>query len=259
LQEDIDGIDGQIQFCISVEEGKFTLSKLFDEPARDITPGAKQVFKSFSAVKKMPAGDIAAKLAAALKKRTARLQDISSLADCARELKIPFWYVPPVIASAQKKEKLAPAPFALQDVCTLWSTSERMNPLFLSSSLCMVLGLRMPLAGDAAKRKDQYKQLAENYDKIKSSTADELWKNLGLLYDAKPKIPAEFSNLFSLEVEPRFYSVLCCATVAGVTQQMLAILERETPPAQSVDRRGKEQKKGNEKQPLFAIRRLYWL
>ena len=82
---------------------------------------------------------------------------------------------------------------------------------------------------------------------------------MGLLYDAKPKIPSEFSNLFSLEVEPRFYSVLCCATVAGVTQQLLAIIEREAPPAPTVDRRGKDPKKSNEKQPLFAIRRLYWL
>jgi hypothetical protein len=259
LQQEIDGLDGIIQICICVEEGKLPISVLFDEPSRDLAPGAKQLLKPFSAVKKMPAGDVAAKLGAALKKRTTRLQDVSGLIGCAKELKVPLWYVPAAVPNAQKKEKPLPALFALQDMCTLWATGGRINPLFLTSSLCMVLGLRMPLPGDALKRKEQYKQLSDNYDKIKGSTADELWKNLGLLYETKPKIPAEFTHLFSLEVEPRFYSVLCCATVAGVTQQVLAILEREAPPAQAAARRGQEQKKSNEKQPLFAIRRLYWL
>jgi hypothetical protein len=259
LHEEIDGLDGRIQICICVEEGKIPLSVLFNEPARDSTPGAKQLLKSFSAVKKMPAGDVVAKLTTALKKRTTQLQDISGLLGCARELKVPFWYEPSPVPNTQKKEKATAAPFAVQDMCTLWASSGRINPLFLTSAVCMILGLRMPLPGDAVKRKDQYKQLSENYDKIKTSSGDELWKNMGLVYDAKPKIPSEFSNLFSLEVEPRFYSVLCCATVAGVTQQLLAIIEREAPPAPVVDRRGKDPKKSNEKQPLFAIRRLYWL
>ena len=99
----------------------------------------------------------------------------------------------------------------------------------------------------------------DNYEKIKSGKGEALWKSITALYDQKPKLGADFDPLFSLEVEPRFYSVLSCATVAGVTQQLVTILEKITPPAQSFGRRGQEQKKKKEEQPLFVIKRLYWL
>jgi len=151
-----------------------------------------------------------------------------------------------------------PAPCALQDLFTLWAQSGLLNPLLLSNSLCILSGLRPPQPHDAQKKKDQYKQLAENYDKIKGLKGEEMWKALSALYDAKPKLQAEFDGLFSLEVEPRFYSVLSCATVAGVTQQVVAILERVQPVAVPSERREKRHKK-KEIQSLFAIRRLYWL
>jgi len=258
LDEKFDGTDGLIKICITAEEGKLPVSSLFDEPTRDLAPMAKQLFKSFALSKKMPAGDFGNKLAAALKKRTHRMNDISGLLPFALEMKMPFWYAPPEKPKT-KKELAVPAACAMQDMCTLWCSTFKINPLVLTNATCMVLGIRVPQHDDAVKRKDQFKQLAENFDKIKTSKGESLWKSITALYDVKPKLSAEFDALFSLEVEPRFYSVLSCATVAGVTQRVVAILEKITPPAVPLARRGQEQKKKKEEQPLFIIKRLYWL
>ncbi len=258
LQDNIDGVDGVIKFCITAEEGKIPVGWLFDEPARDLSATAKQLFKSFALTKKMPAGDFGNKLAAALKKRTHRMHDVSGLLPFAQEMKMPFWYFPSE-KPKNKKDPVVPAACALQDLCTTWCTSFKVNPLVLTNAACMLLGIRVPQPDDAVKRKDQYKQLAENFEKIKSSKGEALWKSITALYDAKPKLAAEFDQLFSLEVEPRFYSVLSCATVAGVTQRVVAILEKITPQAPPAGRRGQEQKKKKEEQSLFIIKRLYWL
>lgn len=258
LTDAVDGLDAQIKICVTAEEGKLPIAWLFDEPARDLSVSAKQMFKTFTLSKKSPAGDFGTKLAAALKKRTHRMTDLSGLVPFAQELKIPFWYAPPVVPKT-KKDPVVPAACAVQDLCTLWCSSARLNPLVLTNATCMVLGIRVPKYDDADKRKEQFKQLADNYEKIKSGKGEALWKSITALYDQKPKLGADFDPLFSLEVEPRFYSVLSCATVAGVTQQLVTILEKITPPAQSFGRRGQEQKKKKEEQPLFVIKRLYWL
>ncbi|MDQ5890969.1 MAG: hypothetical protein QG604_843 [Candidatus Dependentiae bacterium] len=258
LTDKIDGIDAKIQVCITVEEGKIPFGSVFDEPARDLTAQMKQLFKEFIPKKKMAAGEFATKLTAALKQRATKMQEISGLLLFAQQAKLELWYQPQELPRV-KKDKPVPATYALQDMFTFWSQSSTMNPLFLTNALCLLCTVRGPQANDATSRKDQYKQLAENYEKIKSSKGDELWKNLGVLYETKPKLTGDFNALFSLEVEPRFYSVLSCATVAGVTQQILAIVERVAPPVQAVEKRGQEQKKKKDVQPLFAIRRLYWL
>jgi len=257
LQEAYDGLDGLIKICIVSEEGKLPMSLVFDEPSRDLAAQSKNLLKQFAPFKKSPPGDFGAKLTTALKTRTHKMPDISLLASCASECKVDLWYNPP-LAPASKKEKPQPAAFAMQDAFTLWAAHTQLNPLCLSNAACMIMGLRQPLAGDETARKDQYKQLAENYEKIKALKDEQLWKSLNALYDAKPTTSADFSALFSLEVEPRFYSVLSCATVAGVTQQLLAVIERVEPSVSEVKRRGQEQKKKDE-QPLFAVRRIYWL
>jgi hypothetical protein len=258
LVDAIDGVDGQIKICITAEEGKLPITWLFDEPVRDLSAGAKQLFKTFTLSKKTPAGDFGNKLAATLKKRTNRMTDLSGLIPFSQEMKMPFWYAPPEPPKT-KKDPVVPAACAVQDMCTLWCKTMRLNPLVLTNATCMVLGIRVPRCDDAVKRKEQFKQLADNFEKIKSGKGEALWKSITALYDQKPKLGTEFDSLFSLEVEPRFYSVLSCATVAGVTQQLVTILEKITPPAQPLGRRGQEQKKKKAEQPLFVIKRLYWL
>ncbi len=266
LTDKIDGVDAQIKVCIVAEEGKIPFTQVFDEPARELTDPAHGFLQQFPSAKKGASSDFVTKFTAFLKGRTHRIVDISALLPFAHQVKVPLWYAPPEFPTRRtaagevknEKGKPVPAACALQDLFTLWGQGSSLNPLLLSNALCVLSGLRPPQPNDAQKRKDQYKQLAENYDKIKSLKGDELWKALGALYDAKPKLSAEFNTLFSLEVEPRFYSVLSCATVAGVTQQLIAILEHVPPTVAPAERREQRQKK-KEIQPLFAIRRLYWL
>jgi len=258
LTEKIDHIDAQLDLCISVEEGKIPVSLFFDEPSRDATPLMKELFKQFTPYKSMPAGSLTTKLAAFFKKRTDRVDDISRLLPFAHEVHLPFWYEP-AVAPKSKKEKPAPAAWAVADAFTSHVSGARINPLLFSHALCVLLGLRPPVADDATTHKDQFKKLAEMYDKIKASTGDELWKNLSLIYETKPKLTTELQALFSLDVEPRFYSVLCCATVAGVTSKVLAVIERITPPAAAGSPQEQTQKKKAKPQPLCMIRRLYWL
>lgn len=294
LQENIDGIEGQIKLCIVAEEGKLPYKRLFDEPARDLSTQGKELFKNFGQKKVVSKGGLVAALATFFKRRTHRLQDVTGLALIADKLKVPLFYAPqerqrgyrnaaigsrhaglePVYGSrlggrddvrahhSSGEEQIKP--IALQDLFTLWPQTQQANPLVLSDAACAVLGLRRPQEGDAKKRADRYKQLAEGYDKVKGLQGDEMWKTFAALYDTKPKLSKELMGMFSPAIEPRFYSVLCYATVAGVMQRLLAIIERvptqeAQPPADKKNVKN-VQKSAKKEEPLpFKVRRLYWI
>ena len=124
-----------------------------------------------------------------------------------------------------------------------------------------MLKLRRPQGSDSEKRKDRYKQLAEQFDKLKEKKDEDMWKVLQTLYETKPKFSREVLSLFSLGVEPCFFSVISYGIVGGVTQRVLAVIERTQsakPKQQSPTKKESDAKK-IAPSSLFKIRRLYWV
>lgn len=260
LQEEYDGVEGQLKFCISAEEGKLPLNELFDEKKREIKPYVKELFKGFGIKKKLPSGALSAKLITFFKKRTHRVSDVSELLPLASQTHLPLFY-DPIVPKKKKEPADKNRDIAYQNLFTVWPEQQKVNPLLLSDAMCAVLGLRRPEHTDREKRKDRYKQLAEQYEKIVSKKDDDMWKAFQTIYETKPKLNKELMALFSPSIEPRFFSVLSSAIVDGVMQRVVAIIERVAAPKPSQPSQKKEPKKQEKVIPaqLFKIRRLYWV
>jgi hypothetical protein len=262
LKEEYDGVDGELKIALSAEEGKIPLSLVFDEPQREMTKEMQLLFKEYAVKKKFGTGEFLKQGTTFFKKRSHKLDDVSQLAPLAHDLKLSLFYEPEALVK-DKKQPRVPAEVAMQGLFSSWSNQKAINPLFMSDSLCAVLGVRRPAHNEKEKRQEQYKQLAESYEKVKTKTGEELWKVLSAMYEQRPKVPKELDSFFSLVIEPRFYSVLSSATVSGVTQTLCAVVERvvpaQTPSGNKQDQSAKQQKKGEKQEPLCKVRRLYWV
>lgn len=267
LREECDGIEGQLQLCITCEEGKLPVAALYDEQKGDCSASTKELFKSFSIKKKVPEGALLAKCTAFFKKRSTRVSDVSAFAPVANELHLPIFYEPIAEKTKQKGAAIdeeVVRDIALQDLCTTWRAEAKLSPLVLTDAVCAVLKLRRPQAADQLKRKTNFEELAKNYADALTKGNEIVWKTLQSLYEVKPKLSTEISNLFLPEIEPRLFSVLSCGTVAGVKQTVLAVIERVQKGKEAIQGDKKAQpveKKGapKETRPQFKIRRLYWI
>ena len=270
LTDDHDGIDAEMSICITCEQGKIPVTAVYDEKKADLTPAAKALLKPFVIKKKLAEGALAGKLTAFFKKRRHRITDVSAFAALASEHHLPFWYDPIVSVPPGKKKQTSEQTrdIALQDLFTTWGKGSKISPLLLTDALCAVLKLRRPLGSDAHKRKGNIEEVAKKYAPSLTKGNEVVWKTVQGLWEAKPKLPKEFSSLFSPVIEPRIFSVLSCGRVAGVKQTTLAIIERverDKKPAQEGDTKktppSSQQKKASKKaqRPLFKIRRMYWV
>ena len=267
LTEEYDGVDGEVEVCITCEAGKIPTSQLFDAKKKDLSSLSTALFKQFGMKKIIATGGMAAQLKALYKKHPAPLRDVTQLACVAEHFSLPLFYEPqPYVAPGAKRRSSDDErvrPIALQDLFTTWRSAKQISPLFMTDAACAVIGVRRPQPTDSFKRVDRYKQLAQQFETLRKKKGEELFKGLQLLFDSKPKLSKELMGFFSLEIEPRFYSVLSCATVGGVKQVILAILEQvaDHKAGDTGKKQGQSSKKSKEKKkrPHFVIRRLYWV
>jgi|GEM_PF-2351004 len=260
-----DGIDGRIDVCMSAEAGKIPTSLLYDEKKKSITALGQALFKNFQMKKIIGQGEFLKQLTSFYKKNSATLLDVTALAPLAQHFSVPLFYEPHAYEEKKKYDDGPLKPIAVQDLFTTWYHGKKVSPLLMSDALCAVIGVRRPLQSDKQKRAKRYEQLAEQYKNLKRTKGEEMWKGLQLIFDTKPKLSKELLSFFSLEIEPRFYSVLSCASVNGVKQVVLAVIEqvadkdKDTKP-DAGGRAGRDtQKKRKRKRPSFVIRRLYWV
>ena len=143
LKEPVDGIDGEIKFCITSEHGKININEAFDFKKQEFKKEYQILLKGLEIPGKMAAGEMLKQITEFLKKRQKKLDDISELSLIPGFEQLNMFYEPPLAASKKKKSE-ANSEIMLQDIFTIWSGHDTIEPLLFSDALCAVFGIRRP-------------------------------------------------------------------------------------------------------------------
>jgi hypothetical protein len=273
LQETTDGVDGQIKICISSENGKLNINEAFDFKKQEFKKEYETILKALIIKDKLPAGEIHNKIVELFKNRKKKLNDISELYEISGFENLDIFYSPPKTPVGKKEKYASNGDITLQDFFTIWTDKFEIDPLLLSDSVCAVFGLRRPLANDAIKMKEKFKQLTESFNPNWGRNWDENWKHIQPIYGDKPKSIKDFVNIFSKQFGPTVYSVLSSGKVGNVEQRLLAIIKKTKKEAASTtseksDEKKEEgqqkeinqkEKKGGKPTTFFKVVRIYWI
>jgi hypothetical protein len=272
LTDATDGIDGKIKICISCEDGKINLNQIFDEKKKSIKPEYQKLLKNISIKRKLKGSTVVKKFANLFKKEKKQIEDVSQLRSLLPIKKM--FYEPPRRTPRERNAK-PNNDFALFDLFTVHG-SPKLEPLFLSDSLCKIFDLSRPVAYDAKRKKNKFKNFIEQFNPSAQENIEQYWTKLQTIYGKKPAHLSDFKNIFSAKFEPKVYSVLSSGTVGGVEQRLLAIIEKREPTKKEVGDKKGTKKKEEKKRPTkkkksldiaykevvekpFKIIKLYWI
>lgn len=228
---------GEIKFCISCEDGKININDLYDFKDHKFK---KNEYKDFfeniiSLIQKNSNVRLNLKdVLDFLGKRDFGLNDPTEFLKLKdfESFKNNIFYNPN-----------DPENLYLMDLFTIFSDSEKLQPIFLSNSLSKVLGLKVAQQKDGSKRAQIVPELSK---KIKSSFSwSKDWKDLLESGYGKPfsSMPSQISKLFDTNFNPKTFSILAYANVSGVEQKVYAIVHFD-----------KIQDK-----VVLTLQRLYWI
>ncbi|MCK4517573.1 hypothetical protein KAT92_02270 [Candidatus Babeliales bacterium] len=253
LQENIDGVEGQVKICVSCENGKININEAFDFKKKQFKPEYKKLLESLKFKKQQASGaQIVKQLTTFLKKRNRKLEEISLLQTQALKTVSQLFYKPPE-RTEKRRDSKPNEKLAIQDIFTIWSKSDKLEALFLSDALCAIFGFRRPRAFDSQTRKEKFETVIKSFDPNKDENNPDYWKTLHPLYEQKGSFKIEDFKIFSSKFEPTVYSVLSSGKVGNVEQKLLAIIEKES-------KKGEDSKQVNNLQiKPFKIIRLYWI
>jgi hypothetical protein len=252
LDEQLDGIEGEIKICIGCENGKININEIYDFKKDEFKPEYKKFLEGISFK-----GEVKTKesfvtlLAELLKKRHKRVDDISELQAHLPAQISQLFYTPP-LPSAKPQEDKPNDSIALQDIFTIFSNNEKLEALFLSDALCSILGFRRPKAHDALLRDETFQKIIKEYKPELDQNTEDYWKIIKPLYEQKDTFKIENTKIFCSKFEPTTYSVLSSGKVGTVEQRIVAILEKQEPEPKEPDKQKKHT-------PEFKVTRLYWI
>jgi len=256
LTKEKDGIEGEILFAISCEEGKVDINQIYDfEKKKFVGEGGKdeedykKIMQQFFGTleKKIGGQKLFDSFATFLKNRKYKLNDVTELLtiNAFEPFKNKLFYEPP------QPGKEIPVPkkptMFLTDIFTVWSGQKQVESWLLSDSMCGLLNLEQSKTGDTEKRKKDVKNWLENFKP--SAKWEEDWdKMLAHVYGKKfNALPKFIKSLLATKFGPTVFSVLSYGKVEEVAQRFLAIIEKSRP-SQKEDGRAS-----------VIIRKLYWL
>lgn len=230
LKEHIDGVEGELKLCITCEDGKINLNKIFDFKTHKFIGESAQngnwktmlesLLKSVGSITKM--SDLFAGLETFLKAQKGPLEDVTQL------LVIPAFasFADKLyIASPKEPQKELMPAIALTDLFTLYGTTAGLEPWLLSTSVQMACGIQVS-TGTVQQRTKDVVQWTKNFKPSAQWKTD--WnitlKNVyGKEFSGLPKgLDSFFVGMF----KPAFFGVLAEGTVGKVTQKVYAIIER---------------------------------
>ncbi len=265
LTEKEDGIDGTLRICITCEQGKININEAFDFKKMEFKKEYAQLLKSL-VLPGWPEGELVHRLTEFFKKRKRKLDDVTELLDVPGMNKLGgIFYVPPVKPAKGKKSE--PRGITLQDLFTTWTKNDKLDLLWLSNSVSLILHMRQPLADDPIIRKERFKQFYQAFKKELAKDWLENWKTLEPWLGEKPKSLADYNNIFSKQFGPEVFSVLSCGKVGNVEQSVLAVIRKESAQDDSNKKSDKQQPPQDQKQQKrqqdakkkFRVLRVYWL
>jgi len=268
LKEEFDGVDGQIKICISSEHGKININQAFDFEIQEFKKEYDFLLKGLEIKGSLPAGQVYNKIIEHFKTRKRKLDDISELLNISELGVLDIFYEPPPKSFPGKKSQ-PNTTIVLQDLFTIWTADEKIDPLLLSDSMCSVFDLRRPKADDAEKLKEAFKKIIDEFKKDWGKNWDENWKFLLPIYDKKPKILNNINKILFQEFGPQVYSVLSCGRVGNVEQKLLAILKKredqkdkpaeKKPEEKTSSKVSQSETKKIKDSKAFRVVKIYWL
>jgi len=269
LDEQRDGIEGEISLCLMCEEGKININKVYNFK-KEMFRGEKEAWKDAlqelckSIEKVTKINDLFPVFEKMFKERRHKYNDATELL-AKKEFnyfKDLIFYAPPVLRSSKSevgtamggskseaattdKEKKQQQQIYLTDVFTVWTDSGKIEPWLFSHSLMVLFGLQQE--EDAKKRKESVEGWLKNFKQKADWEKD--WKTiLQPIYGKELRsLPKHIDSMLSTTFDPHFFSVRVHATVDTVTQRLYAILERV------------KRSQGDEIVYDVLIRKLYWL
>jgi hypothetical protein len=260
-----DGFDGLVKICISCEAGKINPNNAFDFTKMEFKKPYDGILKALEVRGVMPVGELHNRFVEYFKKNKKKIDDISQLLVVPGLEVLDIFYKPPQQPVGKNKKTAANTDVTLQDIFTLWSPDEKLNPLFLSDSLCAVFSLRRPHADDATQKKESFVKLVESFAKNTSDDWDANWQVLEPVHGPKPKIISDIKNIFTKEFGPKVFSVLSCGKVGDVECHLLAVIQEQEREKDEAD----NQKEANQNEvtsdsqkqsnKFYKIIRVYWL
>ena len=267
LEEEIDGIVGQIKICLSCEDGKINLNKWYDfekhafvgaNKAGQKSPRGRQpkqtdeykeaLNKVFTSIAQITKDQVDPKilinsLQRFLKDRTYQLLDVTELLSISEweYFKDHVFYEPPL---KEDDDTLKTRPIYLTDLFTIWTDEATLQPWLLSDSTLAVLGFPRAAGGDIMKREQSVAEWTKNFKKTAQWATD--WdQTLGPVYGVHIKnVPKPLVGLFDPSFNPKVFSVISHGTIGGITQKVCAIIRKQA--------------KGKDK-VFFAAEKLYWI
>jgi hypothetical protein len=263
LQKEIDGVDGEIKICITSEDGKININKVFDFKKQNFKPVYKTLLQKikFRGKEKISGESFLNQLTELLIKRNRKLEDISQLQTGIPSKISKLFYNPPHRTIKQRDAK-PNDDIAINDIFTIWSDSDKIQAPLLSDALCSILNFRRPMAYDAELRKKKFTSIIENFNPKMDQNNKKYLKIINPLYEPKSTFKLENTKIFSSTFEPRCYSVLSSGKVGNVEQKLLAIIKKTSIEPVKKNKPGSEKKatvdtsKNNYE---FKILRLYWI
>jgi len=277
LKEQLDGIDGQIKICISCENGKININEIYDFKKQEFKKEYEAILKSLEMkTKDGGALDVFGKLSDFLKTRGKKLDDVTELINIPGLDRVSLFYTPPHDTLDEKKASQPNFSLAIQDLFTIWTNNNKIDPLLCSDSVSAILTLRRPHADDAEKLKEKYKTIIKNFRSTWYKDWEGNWKNVQDILGPIPKFWNEIKGIFIKEFGPKVYSVLSYGKVGEVEQRLLAVIKQTEEADQSTDKKKTEVDKEKEKpgeiqkeagdkktknksKKFFKIVRIYWL
>jgi hypothetical protein len=273
LDQKIDGLEGQMKICIVCEQGKINLNEVFDFKKQEFKKEYEMLLKSLEIPGRLAAGEMHTKLLEYLKKCKRPITDVSELMNVQALDGLSVFYEPPELRGKEHKS-VSSLGLALQDIFTIWSGTDTIDPIVFSSALCNMFGLRPPAADDTEKLKERFKQVVSAFKKDWGENWEENWKHLQIIYDQKPKILPAIKDILAKKFSPKVFSVLSYGKVDQVEQRVLAIVKKidaqqewetvnknnkQESDKNTQDQKDKDKKDSKEKKKKFKIVRLYWL
>jgi hypothetical protein len=224
LDEDRDGVEGTIKWCISCENGKIDLNAWYDfEKHQFVQPNeAEPLFKElFEKIQQLTgAKEPFPAFTRFMKEREFKLNDATELITIPSFVvfKNALFFEPP-------REGVEKQSLCLTDIFTVWTGSRTINPWLLSDSLQMILGFSPVGAKELADRKKMVAEWLKPF-KLKVQWQTEWDKIIKPLYKREfASIPKGLQSLLGGTYEAQVFSILATATVGRVTERLLAIVE----------------------------------
>ncbi len=273
LDGKIDGLDGEISFAISSEDGKININKVYDFEKKQLIDDFKPILDKFFISK----GEDEKKLTDYLvdffeNNKDKKIEDPSQL-EPGEWFKV--FYAPQ--PTEGNEVKYWDKKTAISDLFTVFGSQNGLNPILLSSSLRKALNFQKPEYKDKTEKKELFKELS---DKISASFASNWSANFKYIEPIylkkegdsqenstesstnnesekrkKTKGLSEIEKLLSNEIEPKFFSVLSFGKFKGVKQCILAIVEREK--LKTNDKKAWNERQSFLTPPGYKIIRIY--